>query len=118
MRAKKTYNGEPIERGSDNVFADLGLPNPEERQRKAILAERITSLIKEGNLTQTEAGKLLGIDQAKVSKLTCGRLREFSISTLMEYLTVLGQDVEIVVRPHEDNASSATIRVTLSELHA
>lgn len=99
MRARKdkTYNGECIERGSDNVFADLGLPNAEERQRKAILAERITSLIKERKLTQTEVGTLLGIDQAKVSELTRGRLSEFSIPTLIEYLIALGQDVEIMV---------------------
>jgi predicted XRE-type DNA-binding protein len=92
-----TYSCETVETGSGNVFADLGLPNPEERLAKTQLVHRISEIIKERKLTQTKAGEILGIDQTKVSKLIRGRLSEFSTSTLMEYLTHLDQDIEIVV---------------------
>ncbi|MCG9890291.1 MAG: helix-turn-helix domain-containing protein [Thermosynechococcaceae cyanobacterium MS004] len=110
---EKTYAGETVETGSGNVFADLGLPNPEERLAKSQLVQRISEIIKERKLTQAKAGKILGIDQAKVSKLVRGRLSEFSTSTLMEYLTRLDQDVEIVVRPKPRSKEVASLLVSV-----
>jgi predicted XRE-type DNA-binding protein len=112
---KKTYNGEIIEPSSGNVFSDLGLPNPAERERKAMLAEKIAELIKENKLTQRKAGELLGVDQTKISKLVCGRLSGFSVSSLLDYLTALDQDIEIVVKPKESTKKTASIYVTLTE---
>jgi predicted XRE-type DNA-binding protein len=111
----KIYAGETVETGSGNIFADLELPNPEERFAKAQLVHRISEIIKERKLTQTNAGTLLGIDQAKVSKLVRGRLSEFSTSTLIEYLTRLDQDVEIVVRPKPSSKATASLLVTIPE---
>ena len=48
-----------IERGSGNVFADLGLPNPDLAMAKAELVQRIRHLITERKLTQAKAAKLL-----------------------------------------------------------
>lgn len=48
---------------SGNVFADLGLPNPEELLAKAEITRQINKLIKQQNMTQKEAAELLGIDQ-------------------------------------------------------
>lgn len=120
MRAKqeKTYAGEPVVTGSGNVFADLGFPNPEEHLAKARLVQRISEVIKERELTQKQAGAILDIDQAKVSKLIRGRLCEFSTSTLMEYLTRLDQDVEIVVRPKPSSRERASLHVTIPEEQA
>jgi predicted XRE-type DNA-binding protein len=111
----KTYAGETVEAVSSNVFADLGLPNPEERLAKSQLVQRISEIIKERKLTQAKAGEILGIDQAKVSKLVRGRLSEFSTSTLMEYLTRLDQDVEIVVRPKPSSRETASLLVTIPD---
>jgi predicted XRE-type DNA-binding protein len=111
----KIYEGETVVSGSGNVFADLGLSNPEERLAKAQLVHRIAEIIKERNLTQAKAGAILGIDQAKVSKLVRGRLSEFSTSTLMEYLTRLDQDVEIVVRPKPSSKEAASLLVTIPD---
>ena len=88
-----------VEEGSGNVFADLGFPNPEREQLKAELTLRIYRLIKTRNLTQADAGKILGIKQPNVSALMRGRSGAFSVERLMEFLTALGQDVEITVRP-------------------
>ena len=67
-----------VQVGSDNVFADLDLPNPEERLIKAELAIRISNIICQKNLTQIETAEILSIDQPKVSALNRGRLSSFS----------------------------------------
>ena len=100
-----------IQISSGNVFADLGLANPEERLVKAELASKISSSIEQKNLTQIEAAELLGIDQLKVSALTRGKLSGFSTSRLLRFLNALGNDVEIVVKPKPENRSEAKITV-------
>jgi predicted XRE-type DNA-binding protein len=101
----------PITRGSGNVFADVGLPDPEERLAKAQLAYAIAQAIKERGLTQREAAVLMGIDQPKVSRVLRGRLAEFSTERLMHFLTGLGRDVEIVVRPAPKSRKHGRLRV-------
>lgn len=91
-----------IERGSGNVFADLGLRDPEERLAKAELAHRIAALIDAEGLTQSQAAARLGIDQPKVSMLVRGRLKDFSVERLMRFLVLLGRDVVIGVEDPRD----------------
>src|SRR5207248_1999044 len=88
-----------IEAGSGNVFADLGLPNPELALAKAQLVQRIRELIAKQKLTQAKAARLLGIDQPKVSALVCGRTEGYSIDRLIRFLNALGQQVEVSVHP-------------------
>ncbi len=83
---------------SGNVFADLGLPNPEEALAKAELALKIAELIGAKGLTQKQAAKLLQVDQPKVSALVRGQLSGFSLERLMRFLLLLGQDIRITVR--------------------
>ena len=85
--------------GSSNVFADLGLPNPEQDMMKARLTLQIFRLIRERKLTQAQAAVALGIKQPHVSLLMRNRAGSFSVGRLMEFLTALGQDVEVVVKP-------------------
>ena len=101
----------PVTRGSGNVFADLGLPNPEERLAKAQLAYAIQKAIDERGLTQREAATLMGIDQPKVSHILRGRLADFSTERLMKFLTGLGRDVEIVVKPSPRSRKKGRLRV-------
>src|SRR5437867_1018432 len=99
MKVKKTSSLKiRVTRGSGNVFADLGLSNPEERLAKADLAIAISQAIKELGLSQRQAAALMGIDQPKVSHLLRGRLADFSTERLMNFLIGLGRDVHIVVR--------------------
>ena len=83
---------------SGNVFADLGLPNPEQELLKAHLTLHIYKIIKARGLTQAQAGEMLGIKQPHVSALMRNRAGNFSVGRLMEFLTALGQDVEITVK--------------------
>jgi predicted XRE-type DNA-binding protein len=85
-----------------NVFADLEINNPEEALAKAKLAFQINKLIKDQCLTQGKAAKKLGVDQPKISALSRGCVEGFSIERLFKFLILLGQDVEIILRPHNN----------------
>jgi predicted XRE-type DNA-binding protein len=87
------------EDSSGNVFADLGFPNSEQELVKAKLTVRIYQILKDRNVTQTEAARLLGTTQAQVSALMRCRPVSISVGKLMEFLTILGQDVEVTVKP-------------------
>ena len=88
-----------VEEGSGNIFADLGLPNPEQELLKARLTLQIYKIVKARGLTQAQAGEVLGIKQPHVSALMRNRAGNFSVGRLIEFLTALGQDVQITVKP-------------------
>ncbi|MDJ0597946.1 MAG: helix-turn-helix transcriptional regulator [Crocosphaera sp.] len=100
-----------VQTSSGNVFAHLGLPNPQERLIKAELASKISFLIDQKQLTQIEAAEMLGIDQPKVSALIRGRLSGFSTTRLFRFLNALGNDVEIIIKPKPETCSEARITV-------
>ena len=93
--AKKTKVAE----GSGNIFFDLGLPHAEQELMKARLTLQIYRIIQARGLTQTEAGKILGVPQPQVSALARNRAGNFSVGRLLDFLTALGQDVKITVSP-------------------
>ena len=88
-----------VTEGNGNIFADLGLPNPEQELLKAQLTLQIYSILKDSGMTQVEMAKILGVRQPQVSLLMRNRAGNFSVGRLMEFLTALRQDVEITVRP-------------------
>ena len=85
-------------KSSGNVFADLGLPDAEERLAKAELARQIEHIIKKKRLTQERAAKTLGISQPKISALLHGKLAGFSMDRLLKFLMALDQDIEIRIK--------------------
>jgi predicted XRE-type DNA-binding protein len=100
-----------VQASSGNVFADLGLANADELLIKAELVRQISNLIDTKSLTQTEAAKILGIDQPKVSALLNGKLSGFSTDRLFKFLNALGSDVEIRVIPKPQLELKAQTRV-------
>lgn len=88
-----------ITKSTGNVYADLGIKNPEEHALKAELVRRIAATMKDLELTQMAAAGRLGVEQPDVSKMLKGHFRQFSVERLMRFLVALGQDVEIVVGP-------------------
>ncbi len=110
-RAATETKSIPVTESSGNVFADLGVAEPEEEMTKAQLASHIRHTIKRRRLTQLQAGHLMGLDQPKVSALMNGRLAGFSSDRLMRFLAALGQDVEIVVKARSRRRSRGQIRV-------
>jgi len=101
----------PVTGSSGNVFADMGVAEPEEELAKAQLASHIRDTVKRRRLTQIQAAHLMGLDQPKVSALMNGRLAGFSSERLMRFLAALGQDVEIVVKARSRTRERGTIRV-------
>src|SRR5438067_24377 len=97
-KTKRKATSLRVEKGSGNLFADLGISNPDLALAKAELVQRIRDLIAEHNLTQVEAAKRLGLDQPKVSALVRGRVAGYSIDRLFRFLNALGQRVEINIR--------------------
>jgi predicted XRE-type DNA-binding protein len=106
---KKMFAGS--EKSSGNVFADLGLPYSEQELLKTKLTLEIYRLVKKRDLTQAEAGKILGIKQPHVSLLMRNRSGSFSVERLMDFLTALGQDVEISVRPSRKDKNHGEVSV-------
>ena len=101
---RKTITGRGAERrarvtrGSGNVFADLKFPDAAERQAKLRLAYALNQAVDGRKLSQADAAKVLGVTQPKVSALRHYKLAGFSVERLMNLLTALDQDVEIVIR--------------------
>ena len=110
--AGRTTLCETIEASSGNVFADLGLPNPEERLAKAELARQIRRVIAERELSEVEAADMLGIERTEITHLVRGRLSAFPMEHLLRFLTVLGHDVRIAVVPHADASAHGEITGT------
>ena len=102
---------EEITRGTGNVFADLGFPDAEERQIKLRLAHTMNTIIETRRLTQVEAGKLLGVNQPKVSAVMSYKLDGFSVERLMSFLNALDRDIEIVVTKKPRSRQKARISV-------
>ena len=107
---------EPIEYevGSGNVFADLDLPNPEERLLKARLASRIYDIIEARGWTQKHTASVLGVTQPDVSKMTNGILKDFSVERLIGFLSKLDNRVTITLEDEAHNLPLQEIVIAAS----
>jgi len=97
----RLVDGVEVQRGSGNVFADLGLVDAEKLKIKTGLVIEIRKAMKMRGLTQQEAAKKMGLTQPKVSDMMRGDFSNLSERKLMDCLTRLGYDIEIKVRPAE-----------------
>jgi predicted XRE-type DNA-binding protein len=98
-----------VERGTGNVFADIGIANPEQALAKAEIARQVNKLIQGRELSQSQAASILGIDQPRVSALSKGRLSVFSLEKMMEFASRMGNEVEISIKP---SGHTGSIRVS------
>lgn len=101
-----------ITEGTTNVFADLGFPDALERQTKTRLAYVLNEIIKGRKLKQIDVAKILQIPQPKVSALKNYRLDGFSVERLLQFLTALNHDIEILIRPRKENMGAGKISVS------
>lgn len=111
--AKTKTDDTAITRGTENLFADLGYADAEERQTKLRLAFAINKVVARRRLTHAVAAEKLAINPPKVSALANYKLDGFSIERLMTFLTALDQDVEIVIRKKPRSRATARISVVL-----
>jgi predicted XRE-type DNA-binding protein len=99
-----------IEIGVGNVFAQLGLPNPDERLRKARLMQVINDVIRRKKLSQIEAASMTGLDQSDISRIGHGGGARYSTDRLLNILARLGIDVEIIQRRDKDGELVIEVR--------
>ena len=100
-----------VEASSGNVFADLGLPHPDERLAKAELVRVVRSAIKGNGWTQRKAATVLGIAESDMSDLMRGKLSRFSRERIDRFLNALDFEVEIRVRHRQAPGGHAGISV-------
>jgi predicted XRE-type DNA-binding protein len=93
-----------VEMGTGNVFADLGLSDPDDRRLRVQLATRLLDLLKLEGLTQAAVAKRLSISQPHVSELKHFKLSRFSSERLLYFITLMDRDVEIFIRPRASSA--------------
>ena len=111
MKREKPTRKVKVERGSGNVYADLGFKDPDRLLVKAELVTEIASIISKRGLKQAEAAELLGLTQPKLSNMLRGHFHGLSERRLIDCLTRLGRDVQIVVK--EKPRSRATGRLSV-----
>lgn len=100
--------------GSRNVFADLGLPDPEAALARAQLAQAIAETIERRGLSQGEAAQIMDVDPSDLSAILRGRLGGFTQDRLLGFLIVLGNDVEITVRHPERYEETGRLSVRVA----
>ena len=98
-------------RGSNNVFADIGLPNAKEHLLKAGLVAKLSDVIKARKLTQTAAARVIDVGQPDLSKIMRGHFHDVSVERLMMFLAAMDQNVEIIVTPKPKGRKPATVSV-------
>jgi predicted XRE-type DNA-binding protein len=108
----KPKNRTEVVPSSGNVFADLGLPNAEEKQTKVRLAVAINDIIRRQQLSQAAAARRLRVNQPKISALSNYQLEGFSVERLMKFLTALDRDIEIVIHHKSRPGKGGRILVT------
>ena len=108
----KTRNRPDVVPSSGNIFADLGIANAEEKQTKVRLAVAINQIIQSRKLSQTAAAHRLRVNQPKVSALSNYQLDGFSVERLMNFVTALDRDVDIVIRRKPRSRKIGRIAVT------
>lgn len=97
-------------RSNGNVFADIGVSNPELALLKADISIAIEQAIERKGITQREAGELMGIPAVKVSNIVCGRLRGYTLDRLFTYLKRLDVDIQVKMKPKPKRRAEAEIR--------
>ena len=114
MASRNAERREKVTRGTGNVFADLGFSDAAEREARLRLAYALNQVLNGRKLSQAEAAKVLAVTQPKVSALLHYKLAGFSVERLMNLLTALDQDVEIVIRRKPRSRRNGRISVVVA----
>ncbi|MBX9942917.1 MAG: helix-turn-helix domain-containing protein [Reyranella sp.] len=95
--------------GSGNVFRELGRPDADVEQIKAVLAAQIIIALEARKLTVRAARELTGIAAADFSRIRRVKLDRFTIDRLVAILNKLDRRVNVSVsvrRGHKANVPS------------
>jgi predicted XRE-type DNA-binding protein len=96
------------------VFADLGLPDPDEHELKARVVMLIAGIIEQQRLTETAAAARMGLSQPDLSRLLRGIFRGFSLERLLAFARALGTDIEIELKAPANAEHEGRMRLTIA----
>ena len=84
----------PVEKTDipDNVYADIGMANPEEMLRKARIVAQISQVIKRSEGQISRAAGIIRLSETQLTELLLGHFQDYKEVDLMEYLEKLHQD--------------------------
>lgn len=111
-----TSSRDEVTTSCGNVYADLGLPHPDERLAKSVLALAITDTIEARKLTQAEAAELMNTDCSQIADLQRGRLTHVTFDSLIRFANALGLDVQITVQASNHERAKTSARSSLPDL--
>jgi len=100
-----------FEISNGNVYVDIGVENAGEMLVKAQLVASIQDLLSSKNLTQTQAAETFGLPQPELSQMLCGHFRDISTAKMMNCITRLGRDVQIVIGPEHRAGQTGRVEV-------
>ncbi len=100
-----------FEKGSTNVYADLGFPDAEEMFRKAQLTGEIDKIIKARRWSRRKAAEVVGIPQPELSAMLRGHFRGIGEMKLLDCLARLGRDIQITVGPARRRTAPGQVSV-------
>jgi predicted XRE-type DNA-binding protein len=103
-----------IKESSGNIYADLGMDDADEMLVKAQLATKIGEIVKARKWSQQQAADVLGLTQPKLSLMLRGQFRGISEAKMLECLTRLGRDVQIVVGPARRKTTAGRVAVVFA----
>ena len=95
--------------GSGNVFRDLGDPDADLKQAKAILAARIVAVLEDRGLSVRKAGALTGFAAADFSRIRNADLGRFTLDRLMKMLAAVDADLRVTLRVDERREDEAAM---------
>ncbi|HEX4321970.1 MAG TPA: helix-turn-helix transcriptional regulator [Acidobacteriaceae bacterium] len=87
-----------VERGSGNVFRDLGHASPDVEQFKSILAAEIIKMLDRKKLSVRAAHAQTGVAAADFSRIRNADLGRFTLDRLVSIINRLGSRVEVQVK--------------------
>ena len=104
---KSARDENKIQVSSGNVFADLGFDDAEAQvlALRADLMAQVEKTIAARKMTQTDAAKLLGVTQSRVSDLKRGKFEKFSLDMLVTFAAKLGKPAQIKLAAQPNAAS-------------
>ncbi|MBW3622653.1 MAG: helix-turn-helix domain-containing protein [Armatimonadetes bacterium] len=102
---------EAVIRGTGNVFADLGLPDPEEHLLKAEIVVNLQALLQQRGLDGRGAAERLGLDEPELDALLRGQFIHYPVERLLRMVNALGSDVKIVITTEETRQEKASLSV-------
>ena len=97
-----------LERGTGHVFADLGLPDAEQEQLRAVLAAEIGKSLMDDRLSVRDAERLTGFAATDFSRIRRAKLKDFTIDRLMTILDRLNREVRVSVSVMPRNLAASS----------